>query len=102
MGNLFVVLSLENLFKVFRNKSCKIEVFNASCWLFISSIFYGLNVFLFTVVSFFSRGLRFYLLSFLLKFFGEKIEKLIDKYFNILAILFFVLLVAGIVVVKYI
>ena len=68
----------------------------------IASGVFGLNVFLFTVVSFFSRGLRFYLLSFLLKFFGEKIEKLIDKYFNILAILFFVLLVAGIVVVKYI
>ena len=68
----------------------------------IASGVFGLYVFLFTVVSFFSRGLRFYLLSFLLKFFGEKIEKLIDKYFNILAILFFVLLVAGIVVVKYI
>ena len=68
----------------------------------IASGVFGLNVFLFTVVSFFSRGLRFYLLSFLLKFFGEKIEKLIDKYFNILAILFFVLLVAGIVVLKYI
>ena len=68
----------------------------------IASGVFGLNVFLFTVVSFFSRGLRFYLLSFLLKFFLEKIEKLIDKYFNILAILFFVLLVAGIVVVKYI
>ena len=68
----------------------------------IASGVFGLNVFLFTVVSFFSRGLRFYLLSFLLKFFGEKIEKLIDKYFNILAILFFVLLVVGIMIVKYI
>ena len=68
----------------------------------IASGVFGLNVFLFTVVSFFSRGLRFYLLSFLLKFFGEKIEKLIDKYFNILAILFFVLLVAGIVLLNFI
>jgi hypothetical protein len=50
LGNLFVVFALENLFKVFRNKSCKIEVFNASCWLFISSIFYGLNVFLLPII----------------------------------------------------
>ena len=50
LGNLFVVFALENLFKVFRNKSCKIEVFNASCWLFISSIFYGFNVFLLPIL----------------------------------------------------
>ena len=50
LGNLFVVLALENLFKIFRNRSCKIEVFNASCWLIISSLFYGLNVFLLPVL----------------------------------------------------
>jgi hypothetical protein len=49
-GNLFIVLAIENLFKIFRNKSCKIEVFNASCWLFISSIFYGLNIFLLPIL----------------------------------------------------
>lgn len=46
LGNLFLVLAVENLFKIFRNKSCKIEVFNASCWLIISCLFYGLNVFM--------------------------------------------------------
>ena len=50
LGNLFVVLALENLFKIFRNKSCKIEIFNASCWLIISSLFYGLNIFLVPVL----------------------------------------------------
>ena len=45
LGNLFLVLAVENLFKIFRNKSCKIEVFNASCWLIISCFFYGLNAF---------------------------------------------------------
>ena len=49
-GNLFLVLAIENLFKIFRNKSCKIEVFNASCWLFISSVFYGLNIFLLPIL----------------------------------------------------
>lgn len=50
LGNLFLVLAIEDLFKIFRNKSCKIEVFNASCWLFISSIFYGLNIFLLPIL----------------------------------------------------
>ena len=44
------MLAIEDLFKIFRNKSCKIEVFNASCWLFISSIFYGLNIFLLPIL----------------------------------------------------
>ena len=52
LGNLFVVLAIENLFKIFRNKSCKIEIFNASCWLIISSFFYGLNIFLLPVLWF--------------------------------------------------
>jgi hypothetical protein len=50
LGNLFLVLAIEDLFKIFRNKSCKIEVFNASCWLFISSVFYGLNIFLLPIL----------------------------------------------------
>tara|TARA_B110001452_G_scaffold235460_1_gene214285 strand:+ start:71 stop:1021 length:951 start_codon:yes stop_codon:yes gene_type:complete len=52
LGNLFVVLAIENLFKIFRNKSCKIEIFNASCWLIISSLFFGLNIFLLPVLWF--------------------------------------------------
>ncbi|MDG1689664.1 MAG: hypothetical protein P8I02_02615 [Flavobacteriales bacterium] len=50
LGNLFLVLAIENLFKIFRNKSCKIEVFNASCWLIISCLFYWLNIFLLPVL----------------------------------------------------
>jgi hypothetical protein len=50
LGNLFLVLAIENLFKIFRNKSCKIEVFNASCWLIISCLIYGLNIFLLPVL----------------------------------------------------
>ena len=50
LGNFFLVLAIENLFKIFRNKSCKIEVFNASCWLIISCLFYGLNIFLLPVL----------------------------------------------------
>ena len=67
----------------------------------IASGVFGLNVFLFTVVAIIARGLRFYLLAFLLKLFGKVIEQLIDKYFNMLATLFFVLLIGSIMIVKF-
>ena len=67
----------------------------------IASGVFGLNVFLFTVVAIIARGLRFYLLAFLLKLFGQVIEQLIDKYFNILATLFFILLIGSIMIVKF-
>ena len=66
----------------------------------IASGVFGLNVFLFTAVAIIARGLRFYLLAFLLKLFGQVIEQLIDKYFNILLILFFILLIGSIMIVK--
>ena len=67
----------------------------------IASGVFGLNVLLFTAVAIIARGLRFYLLAFLLKLFGQVIEQLIDKYFNILATLFFILLVGSIMIVKF-
>ena len=67
----------------------------------IASGFFGYNIFLFILTSFIARGLRFYLIAFLLKLFGKSIEKLIDKYFNLLAILFFVLLIGFIIIIKF-
>ena len=67
----------------------------------IASGVFGLNVFLFTAVAIIARGFRFYLLAFLLKLFGKIIKELIDKYFNILATLFFVLLIGSIMIVKF-
>ena len=54
------------------------------------------------MTSFIARGLRFYLLAGLLFVFGEKIKILIDKYFNMLAILFFILLVGSVLLIKII
>ena len=67
----------------------------------IASGVFGLNVFLFTIVAIIARGLRFYLLAFFLKLFGQVIEQLINKYFNILATLFFILLIGSIMIVKF-
>ena len=67
----------------------------------IASGVFGLNIFLFIIVSIMGRGLRFYLIAILLYFFGDKIKLIIDKYFNILSIIFFILLVGSIYLIKF-
>ena len=68
----------------------------------IASGVFNLNIFLFIITAIIARGFRFYLLAILLFVFGEKIKNLIDKYFNMLAILFFILLVGSVLLVKFI
>jgi membrane protein YqaA with SNARE-associated domain len=55
---------------------------------------------IFMVASAISRSARFFLVAALIRKFGASIKPLIDRYFNILAIAFVVLLVAGFVVVR--
>ena len=54
----------------------------------------------FVIVSAFSRGARFFIVSALIWMFGQRIRNFIDKYFNLLSLLFFIILVAGFIVVK--
>ena len=67
----------------------------------IASGVFGLNIFLFIIVSIIGRGLRFYLIAILLYFFGEKIKLIIDKYFNYLTIVFFILLVGSVFIIRF-
>ena len=67
----------------------------------IASGVFGLNIFLFIIVAIIARGLRFYLISSLLFIFGDKIKNLIDKYFNLLVSLFFILLIGSILFLKF-
>ena len=55
----------------------------------------------FIVASLISRGARFFMVGGLIYIFGEPIKGFIDKYFNILSILFMILLVGGFYIVKY-
>jgi membrane protein YqaA with SNARE-associated domain len=66
----------------------------------ISSGAFDLNFFTFTLASVISRGARFFLVSFLIYWFGEPIKTFINKYFNWLALLFAVLLIAGFLLIK--
>ena len=54
----------------------------------------------FVIASVLSRGLRFFMLAGLIFYFGEPITKFIDKYFNLLAWVFGLLLVGGFVLIE--
>lgn len=62
---------------------------------------FQMNLTMFIIASIISRGARFFLVAYLLWKFGKPIQKFIDKYFNILALVFTVLLVGGFVLIKY-
>ena len=47
------------------------------------------------------RGARFFILSGLIYFFGPRIRKFIDKHFNKLTVIFFLILIAGFFIIKY-
>ncbi|MEJ2474643.1 MAG: hypothetical protein P8Y74_12255 [Desulfobacterales bacterium] len=47
-----------------------------------------------------SRSARFFLVGGLIYIFGSRIQGFIDKYFNILAVAFTVLLIVGFIVLK--
>ena len=66
----------------------------------IASGVFGMNFPEFVLVSFFSRGARFFIVAALIRKFGPPIKKFIDKYFDMLSIAFVVILVLGFIVVK--
>ncbi len=56
----------------------------------------------FVIASILSRGARFYLVSGLVYWLGPKAEQFIDRHFNVLTIIFAILLIGFMVAVKYI
>ena len=67
----------------------------------IASGLFQLNLIIFILCSLIARGCRFYLIAGLLYLFGETIKKFIDRYFNFLTILFFILLIGGVLILNY-
>ena len=60
----------------------------------------GVNLWTFTIASVIGRGARFYAEAILIRIFGESIRDFIDRYFDLCAIAFLVLLVLGFVLFK--
>lgn len=67
----------------------------------IFSGFAGLDIILFVIVSVVGRGLRFFLVSWLLFLIGEPVRHFVEKHLNLLFVLFMVLLIGGFVVFAY-
>lgn len=67
----------------------------------ISAGAFHINFTVFTVASIVSRSARFFLVGALIYIFGPTIQSFIDRYFDILAVAFTVLLIAGFVIFKF-
>ena len=66
----------------------------------ITSGAFDISMVMFLVASIISRGARFFLVALLIWKFGPPIKKFIDKYFNLLATVFIILLVGGFLLLK--
>ena len=62
---------------------------------------FKINFSVFVLTSLVSRSARFFIVGGLIYIFGPKIQGFIDKYFNILAVVFTVMLVLGFIAIKY-
>ncbi len=67
----------------------------------IAAGMFKINFWVFVVASLVSRSARFFILGGLIYAFGPRIQRFIDRYFNILAVAFCVLLVVGFILIKY-
>jgi len=65
----------------------------------LSAGVFAINFPIFVLASVLSRGLRFFLVAALIWKFGPPVSRFIDRYFNLLTLVFGVLLVAGFIVV---
>ena len=61
-----------------------------------------LDLLVFTIASVLARGMRFFLVAWLLKKYGAPMKIFIEKHLGKLSILFFILLIGGFAVLKYI
>ena len=59
-----------------------------------------LDLVIFTIASILARGMRFYLIAWLLKRYGEPMKSFIEKNLNLLSILFLLLLIGGFAAIK--
>ena len=61
-----------------------------------------LDIVVFTIASILARGMRFFLVAWLLKKYGPPMKTFIEKHLGILSIVFLILLIGGFAIIKYI
>jgi len=62
---------------------------------------FRINFPVFVIASVVSRSLRFFLVAGLIYRYGPAVRSFIEKYFNILSIVFMVLLIGGFLVIRH-
>ncbi len=67
----------------------------------ITSGFFGVNLFSFLIMSILGRGLRFFAISFLIRLYGDKIIKLLEKNFFLLTSVIGVVIICIIYLYKF-
>lgn len=60
-----------------------------------------LDLIVFTIASILARGIRFYVIAWLLKRFGAPMKTFIEKNLNLLSIIFLILLIGGFAIIKW-
>jgi len=68
----------------------------------IGSGVFEINLLIFVVASMISRSLRFFMVAWLLRRYGSGMRDIIDRYFNLLSIVFVLLLIGGFLLLKYV
>lgn len=66
----------------------------------IAAGFFAINFYTFLLASLVSRSARFFFVSSLIYFFGEKVKIYIEKYFNLFTIIFVLLLIGGFLIIR--
>ena len=67
----------------------------------IASGVVGLNIWVFGIASVLARGMRFFLVSWLLAKYGQSMKEFIEKNLGMLSILFLLLLIGGFLLIKW-
>ena len=62
---------------------------------------FHINFLTFLLASLLSRGARFFLVGGLILWFGPEIKRFMDRYFNLLTVVFGVLMIGGFLILKY-
>ena len=68
----------------------------------ISAGTFNINFFMFVIASVISRSARFLIVASLIRIYGEPIRNFIENYFNLLAVIFTVLLIGGFILIKFV
>ena len=63
---------------------------------------FHINFWVFMLASAAGRGARFFLVGALIRWLGPEIKGFIERYFNLLTVIFVILLIGGFVVLKYV